>query len=263
MQSQQMEKLKQMIHSSTLLSDAEKAEWLDMLIVMNDKQASELQAILEGPGPSPAAKPAAPATASPTTPAKATPPPVVATPSQPQKMPLSHISNLPKFPLPTSRRRGTLKQWEANLRQALEEKELAGAKPEERLTDGRKAVTSAGAVKPPVSYPKASGKPVKPEPPGPKELNQPKDASLLTLGSMRTMDGGLIPALKKLVAASNYFEVLFYLEKSPLYQTYLDTGRAALSSPAGTFPEQWEGKSLMSKAEFEAFSDLLKSIQFS
>ncbi len=262
MQSQQMEKLKQMIHSSTMLSDAEKAEWLDMLIVMNDKQASELQAILEGPGPSAAAKPGAPATTPATTPAKATPP-VVATPSQPQKMPLSHISNLPKFPLPTSRKRGTLKQWEANLRQAMEEKELTGTRPEGRLTDGKRTVTSAGAVKPPVSYPKAASKPVKPEPPGPKELDQPKDASLLTLGSMRTMDGGLIPALKKLVAASNYFEVLFYLEKSLLYQTYLDTGRAALSSPAGAFPEQWEGKSLMSKAEFEAFSDLLKSIQFS
>lgn len=263
MQAQQMEKLKQMIHSSTLLSDAEKAEWLDMLIVMNDKQASELQAILEGPGPSVAsAKSPAPPTTSASTPPKAAPP-VVATPSQTPKMPLSHISNLPKFPLPTSRKRGTLKQWETNLRQALEEKELTGAKPEDRLTDGKKTVTSPGAVKPPVSYPKTSPKPVKPEQQGPKELNQPKDASLLTLGSMRTMDGGLIPALKKLVAASNYFEVLFYLEKSPLYQTYLDTGRAALSSPAGTFPEQWEGKSLMSKAEFEAFSDLLKSIQFS
>lgn len=262
MQAQQMEKLKQMIHSSTLLSDAEKAEWLDMIIVMNDKQASELQTILEGPGPSGAAsKPSAPP-AAPATPARPAPP-VVATPAQTPPMPLTHISNLPKFPLPTSRKRGTLKQWEANLRQAMEEKELTGAKPEDRLTDGKKAVTSISAGKPPVSYPKTSRKPVNPEQPGPKELNQPKDASLLTLVSMRTMDGGLIPALKKLVGASNYFEVLFYLEKSPLYQTYLDTGRAALSSPAGTFPEQWEGKSLMSKAEFEAFSDLLKSIQFS
>jgi hypothetical protein len=260
-----------MINTSPMLTAKEKEEWLDMLIVMNDKQVSELEAILNTPTDNLAPLPPAPPAPAPTapTPRSSTPP-------------LSHISNLPssmsqvipaapalspRYPLPKPTKPGSLKQWENNLRHTVEEKELARPQEEKLLSGTRPAVKpeprpmpKQAALTPlPTVAPRAV-----PEKPGtPANLAEPKDAAALTLGNMRAMGNNLITALKQVVASSNYYEVLFYLEKSPLYQLYLETGREALSAGASAFPASAGGKNLLSKAEFEAFSDLLKSIQIS
>lgn len=274
MQLQQQERLKRMINNSSMLTAKEKEEWLDMLIVMNDKQVSELEAILSSPMEKPVVPPAPVRSVAPTP-------------------PLSHISNLPssmtqpqtaapvppRYPLPVPPNRPTLKQWEIKLRREVEEKELP--KPAEQKSLPAYTIPNPAKSPVPIVYPKPALKPLTPTPPRPSQppqqpaknetvakrapikIVEPKDIGLINVETMRAMGENLAPTLKQMVASSNYFEVLFYLEKSSLYQAYLQTGREALSGNATTFNAAAGGKNLLTKAEFEAFSDLLKSIQIS
>jgi hypothetical protein len=299
MQPQQLERLKRMINASSMLTGKEKEEWLDLLIVMNDKQVSELEAILNTPSSQPAASAPNPATALPARPIPPAPPapaptsaPVppkndMPTPRPPVAPPLTHISNLPSGiaqmpsaprpnrpasslnyppPRPQAVRTDSLKQWENKLKRSLEEKELPKPPEEKSLSAAPQA---APKPVPPVSRPMppprqpAIERPVPAESALPVQITEPKDVSQLTVGNMKSMSGSLAETLKQMVARSNYFEVLFYLEKSPLYQAYLETGREALSDSSSAFPSGKEGKNFLTKGEFEAFSDLLKSIQIS
>lgn len=306
MQPQQQDKLKRMITTSLMLSDQEKQEWLDMLIVMNDKQASELETILGSPQEG---KPVV--SAIPSKPTMPNPPTQTMPLTRP---PLSHISNLPagmsggqtprpipeapssmpkpspvlgtkpnlvqvpKYPLPRPTfRKPTLKQWEVKLKQIVEEKELP--KPAEEKALPQHAGVSGISTKKLANAELDKVAPINPDkklspalsvPPKPVQKEElvkvveVKDVALLNLTTMRSMGvEKLVEALKQVVKNTNYYEVLFYLEKSPLYQRYLDTGREALSTAVSTFPELKEGKPLLNKAEFEQFSDLLKSIQIS
>lgn len=250
MQPQQAERLKKMISTSTILSQQEKQEWMDLLIVMNDKQVSELEAILTAP--------------------------------EEQKSNLSHISNLPssvgrpipksspvpvaKYPLskPKMPKPTAFKDWEAKLRRTLQEKELNSG-PEEKNLPAHIADTATEGVH---QRTQSKEQPVIPSKP-PLALKsepivkivEPKDIQQLNVATMKAMGTDLSEVLKKAVLASNFFEVLFYLEKSPLYQAYLATGREALRASSTAFPQVSDGKQLLTKVEFEAFSDLLKSMQ--
>ncbi len=250
MQPQQAERLKRMISTSTILSQQEKQEWMDLLIVMNDKQVSELETILTAP--------------------------------EEQKSNLSHISNLPssvaqtvlksspvpvaKYPLSKPRivKPTAFKDWEAKLRRTLQEKELSSG-PDEKTLPAHvlgNAIPTKREITQPRSQeatPLHKSALVHTEPTV--KIVEPKDVQNLNVATMKAMGSQLNEVLKKAVLASNYFEVLFYLEKSPLYQAYLATGREALKDPANTFPATLDGKQLLTKAEFEAFSDLLKSMQ--
>jgi len=252
MQPQHLERLKRMINSSSLLTAQEKQEWLNLLIVMNDKQVSELEAILN----TPAEKPMPPLTHISNLPAGIS----QAVPAPPRPTP----PPIPRYPLPKAMKPNPLQQWEAKFRRSVEEKELsthAAQIPQAPQT----ANSAPTAPKPaPIHRPQGTERqsaPVKSEPPA--RIVEPKDTANLTLGNIRAPGSNLAETLKQMVASSNYFEVLFYLEKSPLYQTYLETGRQALSGSASPFPAAIGGKNLLTKAEFEAFSDLLQSIQIS
>lgn len=72
-----------------------------------------------------------------------------------------------------------------------------------------------------------------------------------------------IAKLRHLAAKFGYFEVIFHLEKSPLFKAYLNTGLKLLSSK-GTFEdlENAEEDGYFSKESFEMFVDMLSKIQW-
>ena len=65
----------------------------------------------------------------------------------------------------------------------------------------------------------------------------------------------LIKALQTLVNRFGYFKVLLNLEQSQLYQIYIDSGKKMLAETGS------DNKDLMTKEEFESFSDMLHGIQ--
>lgn len=266
MQQQQAEKLKKLISTSTMLSEKEKQEWLDLLIVMNDKQISELEAILNPtdsinePAAQPAQKPVQKVVqpTQPLQPVQSAKPELVSPKTNLENKPLSHISNLPagitrtdnavakpKFPLP----RPVPKQspnslWQAKFKQIMEEKEIAAPAKQVVATEQPTQRQPALVKKEPIV-----------------KLDQPKDVALLNVATMRAMGENIQTELRRMVKMSNYYDVLLSIEKSPLYQAYLLTGKESLNMPAGSFPSSENSNKYLTKEEFEAFSDLLKSIQ--
>ncbi len=95
------------------------------------------------------------------------------------------------------------------------------------------------------------------------KLDDVKSLNVATLRGVGVIN--LTQKLKALCDKHGYFAVLFILEASPLYQTYLDCGLVALKSQK-TYEEaevgiEQSGKPYLTKPEFEAFSDLLRKIQ--
>lgn len=64
----------------------------------------------------------------------------------------------------------------------------------------------------------------------------------------------LLEPIKQLIRQYGYYETRSYLEQSPLYQAYVDTGAKVLGGQAD-FVQEWEG--LMNQPDFEMFADLL------
>jgi hypothetical protein len=89
-----------------------------------------------------------------------------------------------------------------------------------------------------------------------------KDLMALTPAKFSESNDSLIASLKQLVKDFGFYEVIFNLEKSPLFQAYLETGLNILSGKAG-FDSQAEpvDKRFLSRAQFEQFVDFLRKIQ--
>jgi len=64
----------------------------------------------------------------------------------------------------------------------------------------------------------------------------------------------LYEPLRQFIKQYGYYDTRSFLEQSPLYQTYVDTGVKVLGGQAD-FVQEWEG--LMSQEDFEKFADLL------
>lgn len=64
----------------------------------------------------------------------------------------------------------------------------------------------------------------------------------------------LFEPLRQFIKQYGYYDTRSFLEQSPLYRTYVDTGVKVLGGQAD-FVQEWEG--LMSQADFEKFADLL------
>lgn len=93
------------------------------------------------------------------------------------------------------------------------------------------------------------------------KLEEPADAAELTLSGWRQENPlAFINRLKKIVAKRGYYEVIFNLQKSPLYSAYIDSGLKSLAAAAGQNFEAL-GENYMSKKQFEDFTDLLRELQ--
>jgi hypothetical protein len=224
---------------------------LDMLILMNDKQAAELESIL-----------GATIAGSPPPPAKI--PANLPIPGAPH---LSHIANLPGAasnpktstvkPIHAASLHTTAqyKQWQKDLQMKLEEKELAAPPPKPvaaKRPDIKTEPKEARAVVPTMDMvsPKS-------EAAAKIELESLADVEKLTLSHMRGMNpADLLIRLQQLSKMEGYFNLLSFLESSPLYLTYINSGKKMLGGTAVN-----PGSDLMSKAEFEVFADILRKIQ--
>lgn len=314
MNPQQEQKLKELIHTSPVLNDTERQEWLALLDLMNDKQVLELEKILSTQQPAPG-----PTVASVT---QAPPKP----PTMPAAANLSHILNAPHpvvtkpqtTPVPTAPApaptHGGMPQpffntFKTRLHDMLEEKELPAAPPSKELSAPEVirpkppvppavprptvvppkpplAATPKAAVPPPLPSAKpsllAQGvgalKSSVPTAPAHAGLPTPKPiplpgALLATLDEVAQLSvdtwvkyhEGIQPKLVAFVQNAGLHEVLFRLEKSPAYKTYIDTGIKVLSSPNGSFENLDTQGGLKprfySKEQFEIFTDMLRHVQ--
>lgn len=276
MQAVQQEKIEKLINASAILSAEEKAEWLDMLVLMNDKQASELEIILKNgsqaqvppvqPLPSPKPQPAPlpqprtqyvppkPAVPAPASPAPQPRPAVQQTPR------LSHISNLP-----------------SNMGRPAPAAAVPRRPPPVPLSLPTPPVPAQASVKtePPAAIlPPAAPKPVIPPTPvppaAPKSVDMPvvkvetlADVGKLNVATVRTTaHSELLLRLQQLCKLEGYFNVLSYLEDSPAYKAYIASGKHVLSAAGTELDDRAKSDvSVMAKGEFEEFSDLLQKIQ--
>ncbi len=275
MQSAQHDRLKQLIQSSVILTPSEKSEWLEMLIIMNDKQAVELEGILKAESPrqpvgiepdiiQPMARPVRPnipqkpvILARPTTPVSGSVPPNLPTPSAGTPK-LSHISNLPiglvsggnigarpiPAPLIAHPTPPVLKPMSA-----------AAPAPTTLPTmhEPRPRSMSMSIAPQPEPYANANA--------GPSQLESVTDAGQLTLSSLRSLPSAdLLLRLQQLSQVEGYFSLLSHIEDSPLYKSYIATGKKMLSGPTQVDPSKPD-PNMLTKTEFETFADILRHIQ--
>jgi len=273
MQTEQTEHLRQLIEASAILTPAEKADWLDMLILMNDKQALELENILKGRRPAPQTPAPAPV---------ATRPPAMAQ-STATLPPLSHISNLPStlnsgpafsgrpsrvtpVPLssnstPTQRSSPSRLPWKNQFQATMTEKELPpapGIRPTIPKTEPVTRPPATAVFRSPVPTPQPQRRSLPQAP----VLESLADAGKLTLNGMRGMAlEDLVIRLQQLSKIDGYFNLLSYLEDSPLYKSYIDTGKKVLAEQISFNQVTGDDPMIMTKQEFENFADILKKIQ--
>lgn len=264
MQPDHIEKLKSLIERSQLLTDAERGDWLSLLMVMNDKQMAELETILlthvAAPGPT----------------------------SHSANIPLGHINNVPEEVVTEKQiphalfheggvnRNTSNDDWLAHLSATLKEKELPAPQPKAPLAAHTSKPMSSLVLKPKVERPVPTMPPVAPktkveEPrvPAIAPRAAPTTAELPTVDSIADLSGVEAVGIQTLRASGNrplgdklkqcvlqygYFETLFALEKSPLFVQYLEAGKEMLMNDT-------KGPSTMTKTEFEIVTDLLRGLQ--
>ncbi len=261
---QRIETIRKNVQNSSLLTDKEKGDWLNLLELMNDKQLGELEEILAAePAPSPAQQ--APANInqklpplthlanipsdvnarrvseikSPTVPPKPQQTPQVGQPLQNQKLPISPPA--PRMPIPPPR-------------------------PPMRPPVIPTAVPAPSPAKiPPPAMPKLKYQPEpvqpppQPEPQVPYTIEKPEDLSLLSEDSLRIHPAqSILDTVHQAISEHGYFPVLQLIEASPLYAAYINAGHERL----GGQPQSNSGQSLLTQAEFEFMTDLLSNMRF-
>ncbi|HMQ01583.1 MAG TPA: hypothetical protein PKD79_00725 [Candidatus Doudnabacteria bacterium] len=268
--------LTQLVNSSSILNAQEKAEWLALMDLMNDKQLAELEEILQNSSP-----------ASVNTEAS------VAAPT------LSHISNLPSQMVdprvsPKPQPQSPFRQ-PAESRESISEPTIPPASstsaisPEEKqfikqtrlapLTSGVTPTTSNGlsASRATLSKPRSSQSAstalslpgsAEAKPQSIAESNQSSEESspkfqLLSLSDIETLTADVLhhqnrsafySAIMALAQKFGYFRALSSIEQSPLYQDYMDYGRLLLANQTNTALP-------LTQEEFEFVADLLSALK--
>jgi hypothetical protein len=261
---QRLEDIRSRVKISTLLSDHEKSDWLNLLDLMNDKQLGELEEILASE-PATATFAQQPAAAQPASGSK-TPP-------------LSHLANIPSdvnmthsvpaipirqappapsaFPAPQG----------AKVMPPLSVRPAAPAPP------GVLPIQSKAS---PVSSPVSPSRPVMPTPTS-KPVQPQSDRPLATfviqkVEYLQRLDVNTIrdyhwqsifDVIKKAISENGYFVILQLIEASPLYASYIQAGAERLGATSGS-PSSIATKtqSSLTQAEFEFMTDLLRNIRF-
>lgn len=99
---------------------------------------------------------------------------------------------------------------------------------------------------------------VSPAPLKPLDLKQPADLQNLTPDALQ---GDLEKPLRGFIKRYGYHKVIPFLEKSPLYQSYINTGREILEK-SSSFESAYKGnRKLLDRGSFEKMADLLRVIQ--
>jgi hypothetical protein len=252
----QLDTFRILVEQSSLLTESERLQWLELLPLMNDKQLLELRGILRSPDPT--------------------------QPAKPMELPsLRHIVNMPqgvlhesdsvavRQPVPAQPSAAkpagssiSFGQWQDHVKQTLTEKELPAAKVLPTATVSRPTVAAQPIPRTTIAAKPAANltalattkpQPQKPRPVAgqavvPKTLEQLQTMSLESLEKFEFQE--LVTQMQQLVQQHGYFEVLLRLEQSPLFAAYVAAGSEALKTNT-----QLKGE------DFKLVSDLLRAIQ--
>jgi hypothetical protein len=292
MQKDREEKIKNLISTSNILTLGEKSEWLILVDVMNDKQAGDLEKILEsGKSHASAINGSAP---------------------QSQMPQLSHIVNLPNSPvakpMPPSVPKLDPKKaaaFAAKLKNIVSEKELPEGEHEKSLPSAEKIQPKPSVPPQPIkpvpaarmpqadkfsaglNFPQSpqgsqkdtlksikehqaqaanlnSAAPAKSHPLQKIKLEDLGDLTLLTPQILSNSDLDQLAAnIREVMEKYSYHEALFNIEKSELYKIYIATGLKLLQEQIN-FEElatRPRAEAYLDREEFEKFADLLRQIQ--
>lgn len=278
-----IEKIRSNIQTSTLLSDHEKADWLNLLELMNDKQLGELEEILAAEVKKPTIQqPAATATVpSKTAPAQNSVNPVIPA--------LKHIANMPasvqtqpqatpvvtapqsapqSAPQPTTQ----LSAPQPKPQPAPKFNPLPRAVPSPTIFKKLEPAPQPQPVTPvaqPASAPQPaasqSSTPTQPQPEQPLakiayQITDPNELQQLTLQSLRKYtQESIMAVVKTCMAEFGYFGILQIIEASQLYASYVAYGQKRLNGEQ----TQAEGMQIaFTQEEFEFMTDLMRKMRF-
>lgn len=248
-----MQKITQLVQSASILNAQEKAEWLSLIGLMNDKQITELESILQGSGTAPIAEISSSAPK---------PSPII----EAQTPSLGHISNLPSrmtdprlAPKPSKpvvapgperdfARNSKLSPMQApkpepSPLQAMPAQPIASKPFSPPLDPAAKRPT----ISSPILSAEAAAKGLK--------LLAISDIQHLTAEALHHQNrSNFFTSISALAEKEGYFNVLTHFEESPLYQDYLNYGKLLLSGASGdNLP--------LSQEEFEFVADLLQALK--
>jgi hypothetical protein len=231
---QRIETLRQKIQASTLLSDHEKGDWLNLLDLMNDKQLGELEEILASGGSA--------ATISSLASEKSS------LPASVSKLPqLSHIANIP-----------------TNIH--LKEGVGATVKPVNTIPTVKLPPLKPISVKP-VNPVKSFSQPSADHATSPASARKPafsietlEDIKDLNPEVLRKFDlQSVVDIIRSAIQEHGYFHILQLLEASSLYGAYIQSGTERLKAQGQPVPAI---KTDLTQAEFEFMTDLLSHMRF-
>lgn len=273
---QRITKIRENIQTSTLLTVQEKSDWLNLVDLMNDKQLTELEEIL-GAGsvatagvdtqdklasnPAHTTQPQKSVTEQQTTPVNNATSKVLGDfPPQPHLPPLSHIANIPSeisepFRSPSSFQNSTPKPQELNTPEQSQESKTSTPKPFNlpQTKPPSRSPAEQEQVKP--ITPSTASQKLKP----PFVLQDIEKLAELSVDTVRKFDlQSIVNTVRDVILERGYFHALELIETSPLYRTYIESGKQRLG-PGNTSSA---GETLLTQAEFEFVTDLLRHMRF-
>lgn len=263
-----IEDVRKKIQVSTLLTDREKSDWLNLLDLMNDKQLGELEEILAAGGEADAASASLGFPGSP-----AAMPNPAASPAEaisPLRMPqLNHIANIPSD---VSMARSTpvtqmpkkmvspLKSINPLVPPLTKPASLISKSP---VAAPRSVASQPSAVKVPGAalQPQPAAAPLQSQSPEKFISDHPEDLKNLTIETIRTHDlQSIVDVVRGFIQEYGYFKVLQIIESSQLYEEYINSGKERLKISIGA--PAAPNDSLLTQAEFEFVADLLRHMRF-
>lgn len=260
--SKRIEEIRKNIQISTILSDHEKSDWLNLLDLMNDKQLGELEEIL---GVMPAVAQAQAQTQA-------------QTQAPPSRMPpLSHIANIPtdvtmthSVPAPSVAAPAPAKPVAPVTPARLPAKPLPPVRPPVAAAPPASIPAQSAPSAQPVNPPSQKSAPVEPvaqqrpvaAPPVLKKLSIANltDIQAFEVATLRQYElQSIVDAIRTIIQANGYFQILQQLEASPLYRSYIQTGKFMLGEGNA---EVADPETTLTQTEFEFLTDLLRHMRF-
>ncbi len=271
MTNEELEKTKKLIQQTNILSSVEKAEWLQLIATMDDRQVSELVKILS-PHPAVVPVPSAPAAIPPVPKVAPTPAVQLHVDITQKELPAAHSApaaashDIPPKPVSNSTE---LQSRVESIVKELQQKK-AGIPLREPLSNPfpHPAPTSPPAPASPKTQPGGSHKELP-------DLKTPADFEKLQPADLHGQEPAarLQQVLTKMaeVAKSNrIFDIVQAFERSSLYHAYIEMGTTLLSDPNpnrdGAYDNlvadmKSKGEQWLTKEELEAFVDFRNRLE--
>lgn len=270
-----IDEIRKKIQISTILSDHEKSDWLNLLELMNDKQLGELEEIL---GVMP--------TASQTTSHQGVAPGIVQPPTTPttsiRMPPLSHIANIPtdvtmthSVPQPLQQRSQpeSLSQSPKVIKKQMP-MSTPPVNPETDQPTPHQPTPHQPIPHQPIPHQPAPHQPTRvAQPSKPSSPAQTSSAQLkkLTIGDFSEIQAfdvstlrqfelqSIVDAMRSAIEVNGYFQILQQFEASPLYRSYIETGKFMLGHGTAKVADP---ETTLTQMELEFITDLLRHMRF-